>query len=229
MRIKFPLFHKKASSDSLEINTTKPSQNKTAVNISLDSWRFKREIDQANVPTVINSYRKVINVYNYKMIVKALKKIEKIDNPIQRNIAYLRFIEPLAELNRLGYYDVNEDLPTLLFDPFIFDLFTFLSEYYPAIGARGQIKNLEDICNFIPELNGITNMIDYAELDAHDDIIKKINETGFIYAKDLQLIDSFNRVNLKEYLINRMLTNNIISKSKDGRLVIYKLSERPEA
>lgn len=196
--------------------------NSESVKPSFD-WVFKREIDQPGVPTVINNYRKVLNGYDYKKIVKSLKGIAQIKDDIQKNLAYLQFVEPLAELERNGNFEMNEDMPHLFFDHFFLDLFNFLNAYYPAIGAQGQMKNLEDICKFIPELNGFEQSLAFGEIQLREEILQIIKKNGFIYNKDLTKNESFKDYSLGRNLIYRLIEYNIIEEGKEGRYVIYKI------
>lgn len=223
--IYFQFFYKetKSKNSAQKNSSTQSSSQYSEGKKPGTEWVFKREIDQPGVPTIINNYRKVLNGYDYKKIVRSLKGIAKIENEVQRNLGYLTYIEPLAELERKGCFEMFEDIPNYFFDEYLHDVFTFFNEYYPAIGARGQLKNLEDVYNFIPELNGMGAGIDYAEFEAHDEILKTIKKNGIIYAKDMKMMESFNRVNLKEYLINRMLSYNVLEKGKEGKYVIYKI------
>lgn len=180
-------------------------------------WVFKREIDQPGVPTVINNYRKVLNGYDYKKIVRCLKGISQIKDEVQRNLGYLQFLEPLAELERNGCFEMNEDMPQLLFEEFSYNLFNFLNQYYPAIGAKGQMKNFEDICKFIPELKGYEESLNFGSFNDRDDILKNLKGKGLIYQKDLS------QGNLNNDLISSLVRFDVIEKGKEGRYVTYKL------
>ena len=221
----FNFFYKKTKSNNSRQqirSTNSKRQNSEGKKPEVD-WVFKREIDQQGVPIAINSYRRVLNGCDYKMIVRNLKAIAKINDEVQRNLAYLAYIEPLAELERKGCFDMNEDMPNLFFEYFFHEIFTFLNEYYPVIGAKGQMENLEDICKYVPELKGYPGLIAYGELQLRDELLQIIKKNGFIYGKDLKKIERFNNYSLNRYLIFRLLKYNIIEKGKDGRLITYKL------
>jgi len=217
--IYFQFFYKepksKNSGQKLRSANSK-GQNSEAKKPEVD-WIFKREIDQPGVPTAINNYRKVLNGYDYKKIVRSLKGIAKIENEVQRNLGYLQLIEPLAELERNGNFEMNEDMPHLFFEHFFFDLFNFLNGYYPAIGAQGQMKNLEDICRFIPELSGFELSLDDYKFKVRDEILKVIKNNGLIYQKDLKNIDNSNDV------MSSLVRYNVLEKGKEGKYVIYKI------
>lgn len=199
-------------------------------NISETNWKFACKIDDPNIPPIINAYRKKLSGYDYNKLVKELKTISTIEDEAQRNMAYLQYLEPLAELERKGLFEMNEDMPHFFFEHFIFELFQYLCDYYPAIGATGQIKNLEEIFHYIPETKGflvdgkLRNSV-YSELKARNEIIDKIKGEGFIYKKNLKELESFEQVALKEYLINRLIQYNQIEPDRKGRYIIYKLKE----
>lgn len=215
---------KKASRQNMRSNTTLKKDFKPTK--PSPDWTFEREIDQPGVPHTINTYRKAINGYDYKKIVRHLKVISKLIDPIQKNLGYLQFIEPLVELEKNGQFEFNADMPNISLDYLLYDMFNCFNEVYPVIGARGQMENLNDICKFIPELNGWEKNIAFVELELRDRILKSINENGFIYSKDIDKIDGFSNYNLNKNLVYRLLNYGIIEISKEGRYNIYKLKSK---
>lgn len=113
----------------------------------------------------------------------------------------MQLSEPLLELVRLKYLEDYE------IENFLSETYTFLIEYYPAIGASGQLKNIQDILNFFPTIPIFQKFLNdaFIEIKARKEILKKIKIDGFVYKKDLKEIESFNEVALKEYLINRLI------------------------
>ena len=221
----FNIFYKetKSKNSGQKRRPTQTRRRNSEAKIPGVDWIFKKEIDQPGVPTVINNYRKVLNGYDYKKIVRSLKGIVQIKNEVQRNLAYLQFVEPLAELERNGNFEMNEDMPHLFFDHFFLELFNFLNAYYPAIGAQGQMRNLEDICKYIPEVNGFEQSLAYGEIQLREDILQIIKKNGFIYNKDLNKDERFTNYSLGRNLIYRLIEYNIIEEGKEGRYVIYKI------
>jgi hypothetical protein len=229
LAIYFNFFYQKESKKQVKRETTRqPGKKSIKTNNAANNWIFQRQIDEPGVPPIINTYRKHLNGYTFKRLMKNFKNIETIEDEIQRNIAYLQFVEPIAELERNGMFDDYDEIlfPSYNMDHLYPNVLRFLNEYSPVIGANGQLKNLEDIGNFIPELSDAVEEQAYIELKARNEIISIIKKNGFIYRTDLFELESFKAVHLQEYLINRLISYGQIEKDKKGKFLIYKLIEK---
>ena len=212
------LIHNKNKTQKRNYSTA-PKRKSQSVkkDILKEDWIFNKEIDSPNIPEIINTYRKHISGYNFEKVKKSISVFKRIKNEINRSQSIIQLIEPMLELSKKDYLEDYE------VDDLLFTVFTFLIEYYPIIGANGQLKNLEDLSKFFPEsvIGDFDFKEAYLELKMRNEIITIIEKDGLLYQKDLVKIENFEKLNLQKYFMHRITELGVIKKEKKGKFVIF--------
>lgn len=141
----------------------------------------------------------------------------------QQDLAYLQFVEPIAELEKSGIlFPDDEYFLDLDVCGYFNPLFENLNTYYLATGAKGQMENLEDICRFIPGLDVFLGWSNLELFKVRDEFLKILNETGSFFHKDLKTFGNQYEKQRVENLIGSLVNYNIIKKEKQGHFIVYK-------
>lgn len=187
------------------------------------NWIFQREINEPGVPPIVNTYREKLNGKSFEYIIKmTYLATEKGENRVQNGHMIMQITEPLLELMRLGYLETHEVEGLLSVN------YDFLIAHYPTYGLIGQLKNLQDMYNYLKGIPILEKSLlnAFLEIQVRKEMFKLIKKDGFILNEDLSKIESFNEIEFQESLISRLVRSNQIKEEKIGRSITYKFLEK---